>query len=85
MNNTEITRMVREILLRDWDPCGVGGNSALADEYDEYLPAIVALVAQRSCSSVMNQALIGLENGLGVALPEQQRERVVRALVAIQP
>jgi hypothetical protein len=85
MNNTEITTMVREILLRDWDPCGVGGNSALADEYDEYLPAIVSLVAERSSSSVMNQALIGFENGLGVALSEHQREHVVRALLAINP
>ena len=77
--------MVREILLKDWDPCGVGGNNALADEYDEYLPGIIALIAKRSSSSVMNQTLIELEKGLGIALPAQQRERVVRNLLAIQP
>ena len=85
MDNPEIIRAVREILLRDWDPCGVGGNSALTGEYDEYLPRIVPLVTQRSSSSVVNQALIEIEEELGVSLPKQQRERAVQALLAINP
>jgi|KBSSwiStaDraftv2_1062776.scaffolds.fasta_scaffold932855_2 hypothetical protein len=85
MKNEEITSTTREILLREWDPCGVGDNNALMDEYDQYLPAIVALVIRRSSSAVMNQTLIELEKELGVALPEEQRERVVRSLLAIRP
>ncbi len=85
MNNEQITTKVREILLRDWDPCGVGTNTALADEYDEYPPAIVNLVTRRSSSVEMSQALIEIEKGLGIALPEHQRERAVQALLAIRP
>ncbi len=83
MKNDKITSMVREILLRDWDPCGVGNNEALKDEYEEYLPSISALVAQRPPSSVLSETLLGFEQGLGVTLPEQRRERAVRALLAI--
>ena len=28
---------IRKVLLRDWDPCGVGENPNLADEYDRYV------------------------------------------------
>ena len=83
MNNEQITLKVRTILLRDWDPCGVGSNDALADEYDEYLPAIVALVARRASPSAVNQTLSEFERELGVALPDQQRERAVQALLTV--
>jgi hypothetical protein len=84
MKNDELVFMVREILLREWDPCGVDGNDALKDEYDEYMPEILALMAQRSSSATLNETLIGFEQELGVRLPEQQRERVVRALLGIR-
>lgn len=84
MNNEEITSKVREILLTDWDPCGVGENDALTGEYDEYLPAIVALVKQQSSSLELDQTLAEFESELGIALPEQHRERVVQNLLAIR-
>jgi hypothetical protein len=83
MNNQELTSVVREILLSVWDPCGVGDNIALEDEYDEYVPEIAALVAEIASSSTINQTLIKFEKELGVALPDQQRERAVRDLMAI--
>jgi hypothetical protein len=85
MNNKEIISVVREILVKDWDPCGVGGNDALKDEYDGYLHIFVALITQKSSSTTITQTLIELEKELGIAIPVQQRERVVRRLREILP
>jgi len=83
MNQVEFTRRVREILLRDWDPCGVGDNEALGDEYDRYVPAIARLLVRRISAEVVTNALVEIESELGVSLPAQERELAVRALLAI--
>jgi len=83
MNNEQLTSKVRQILLRDWDPCGVGDNDALSDEYDRYIPAIVELLAKTSSSTAINEILAKFEQELGVSLPEQQREFTVRSLLAV--
>jgi hypothetical protein len=31
---------IRTVLLRDWDPLGVGNNPKLSDEYDSCIPVI---------------------------------------------
>lgn len=36
-------RTVREILWRDWDPIGCGVPE---DEYDDYVPPVVAMLTQ---------------------------------------
>lgn len=42
---TELELNVREILYRDWNPCGVEGLPE--DEYDSYVPWVAALVISR--------------------------------------
>jgi hypothetical protein len=37
------TQEIRAILLKDWDPLGIGDNPNLADEYEHYIPAILRL------------------------------------------
>jgi hypothetical protein len=36
----------REILMREWDPLGVEGMSGAEDEYDSYIPGVIALLQQ---------------------------------------
>ncbi len=44
MDNFKRTQEIRTILLNDWDPLGVGENSNLSDEYDNYIPGILLLL-----------------------------------------
>ena len=41
----EIQNAIREILLRERDPLGVGENPNLADEYDSFIPPIYRILA----------------------------------------
>ena len=83
MSHTELTLAVREVLLNDWDPCGVGNNEALKDEYDDYLPRIVGLIEGNCPAESINQLLVEFEGGLGVEMPESQRKHTVQALMAL--
>lgn len=40
----DLASRVRLILMRDWDPIGLNREAETADEYDSYIPGIVALV-----------------------------------------
>jgi hypothetical protein len=41
----EIQQRIREVLLRDWDPIGVGKEPDLNDEYDAYIGGVYRLLA----------------------------------------
>jgi len=36
----EIEHSIRQVLLHDWDPIGVGEHSGASDEYDQYITPI---------------------------------------------
>ena len=40
-------RAIREILLRDWDPIGIGDVAEAQDEYDSYIPGIYGRLIHR--------------------------------------
>jgi len=40
----DLVEQIRTILLRDWDPVGIGDNPNLKDEYDSYLPELVRIL-----------------------------------------
>lgn len=76
-----------EAILRRWDPILVKpGEFAPADEYDDYAPHIVSMVAQ-GCSledltrhlGHVRTRIIGVEEG-----PEQDREAAVEILRALR-
>lgn len=46
-----ILKTIRQILLKDWDPFGVGLNLNLADEYDRYVPRIYRMLKSDSPES----------------------------------
>ncbi|SFK55551.1 hypothetical protein [Methylocapsa palsarum] len=62
MNNTEeTTKRIRTILLKDWDPLGVGDNPNLADEYDAYIPSVLALLGNHCTVDELERHLLGVE------------------------
>lgn len=42
--SNDLATQVRVILRRDWDPIGLNREAEAADEYDAYIPDIVAMV-----------------------------------------
>jgi hypothetical protein len=38
---------IREVLLREWDPIGVGDMPEAADEYDSYVSQVYGLLVRR--------------------------------------
>ena len=72
---------IRQILLRDWDPVGVGDNPNLADEYDGYLGGIMRLMENGCSFSELQQHLAHIEEELGIQLPNEQRSKAARALL----
>ncbi len=37
---------VREVLLREWDPIGIGTNEKCIDEYDSYVSTVCRMLRQ---------------------------------------
>jgi hypothetical protein len=83
MSDDRVYRYVRQVLLKEWDPCNVGANDALSDEYDSYVTTIVSLMAQPASAEVLSAALSEMETELGVSLREGRREVAVKALLAL--
>jgi hypothetical protein len=67
-------QQIREILLAEWDPLNVGDSPKLADEYDRYIPGVLALVNKGASVPEIEQFLRGVEASFGIN-PEPQRSR----------
>lgn len=44
----DVRSQIRGVLLRDWDPIGIGSMPDAADEYDSYIPDIAYLVSSNA-------------------------------------
>lgn len=83
MRRDELFAEVRKVLLAEWDPCGVGDNPNLSEEYDSYAPEIVNALLSSPTLPWLIAILEDAESGLGVALPEEQRLRTARRLLSL--
>jgi hypothetical protein len=66
IDQLEMTKMARSILLRVWDPVGIkeflGEHyEAVKDEYDAYLPHVLDLVKNNSPQSEIENYLFDVE------------------------
>ena len=48
-NHKKLIAEIRSILIKHWDPIGVGINPNLADEYDAYIGCIIKMLCN-NCS-----------------------------------
>lgn len=81
MKDQLISKEVRNILLRDWDPIGVGDNPNLVNEYDSYLMEIVELIKSGCDFTQLHEHLLSIEKELGIRLPDAQRSKAVENLL----
>ena len=44
MIKNEVITEIRTILIKDWDPLGIGANLNLGDEYDGYIGSIIHIL-----------------------------------------
>jgi len=52
---------VKDVLLREWDPIGIGREDAARDEYDTYVAKICAFIAERRPVEEMIEYLLWVE------------------------
>jgi hypothetical protein len=57
----DVTKQVRVILLRHWDPIGVVDEPAAQDEYDSYAPGVTRLVLANATTETIMRHLISIE------------------------
>lgn len=83
MKDSEKFSIVREILLRDWDPIIIGDNPHLVDEYDHYIPDIIELLDRHCSAEAIEKHLRQIEaNAMGLTPPLEQARRAARNLVS---
>jgi hypothetical protein len=75
---------VKEILLREWDPIGIGGEDAAKDEYDAYVTGICACTAQRqSIEEVIKYLLWGEAEQMELQADVERARRVAGRMVQL--
>lgn len=85
MNHSSKFQAVRRLLLEEWDPVGVRDIAAAQDEYDQYVPAIVALLERHASEDEIARRLgdvATLEMGLSEVL--ERDLAVARSLARLQ-
>lgn len=78
----DLNARVRAILTKDWDPVGVGNEPKAADEYDDYVPAVVAMIRTRTSVDAIGEYLLTVERRkMGLAGDATRARSVAAALL----
>jgi hypothetical protein len=78
MNDVKaLTKSVRLILLKDWDPIGIADEPRAQDEYDSYAPAIARMVLDAASQAALADHLLAIETGRMELPGDERRARVV--------
>jgi len=81
---TPLVERVRSVLLSDWDPAGIGSNANLRDEYDEFIPRVVAAIKRGADTSELTALLRAFEAEMRAPIDDQARGRVAEALASLR-
>lgn len=69
--------LIREILLKDWDPIGVSGIPEAKDEYDAYVSEVYRLLTRRASVREVFEYLWWLETEHMGLRGDRQRTRAI--------
>jgi hypothetical protein len=76
---------IREILLREWDPIGVGAVAEAQDEYDAYVAGVYRLLSRRAEVGEVFKYLWWVETQhMGLKGDRQRTEKIAQKLVAVK-
>jgi hypothetical protein len=73
---------IRDVLINDWDPIGVGDNPNLREEYDSTLSPLLAALSKGAGEDELSSILAAAETRFGVSGDNARRERTVTKLMA---
>jgi hypothetical protein len=73
---------IRDVLLREWDPLQIGGNSNLTDEYDAYISSLVGKLRHNPNVIELKSCLEQIEKEMGVETSEETRRKTAEELIA---
>jgi len=80
MHDADKAKQVRTVLLKEWDPLGVGDNPNLADEYDAYIPGILHLLEDHRTVGELERHLLGIEAKWELT-PDATASRAARKII----
>jgi hypothetical protein len=73
---------IRDVLISDWDPIGVGDNPNLREEYDSTLSPLLAALSKGAGEEELASILAAAETRFGIVSDDARRERTVTKLMA---
>ena len=77
---------VHEILIRDWDPIGVGDSPEAEEEYDSYVPGMSKMLVEGADVYRIAEHLTQLQTvSMGLSPPESddQNRQIAETLVQL--
>ncbi len=77
----ELERRVGEVLHYLWDPIGVSGDPYARDEYDSYVPRVVARLETEDGEAEIAEYLLKLESGSMGLVPNRERANAVAQIL----
>lgn len=77
-------RLVRAILMAEWDPIGVRDEPAAQDEYDKYLPTLIGMLEHEATPGEIAQFLSHVSTmEMGLIDVEARDEAAAQKLVQL--
>lgn len=84
-NQDDLSKGVRALLLREWDPVGVGSEKKAADEYDTYVPQISGMILRGDTAATLARYLLQVERvQMGLPGNEGRARSVAAALISLK-
>lgn len=76
---------VREVLLREWDPIGIGTNEKCFDEYDSYVSTVCRMLRQGVDDFCLTKLLRSFQSDcMGLTVVDNDRnQRVAKKLIGL--
>jgi hypothetical protein len=83
----ENRRLLRELLMREWDPIGVRDVPTAQDEYDNYTGEAYVMLDRGATTEDMERYLRSVEDYMGLTQTRDmldRRQRVAELLIALR-
>lgn len=76
---------IRQVLLADWDPCAIGENPKLRDEYDQFISEIEEAIRALKGPDFLAALLQRIEGEMHAPIDDLVRRVAAEKLAALRP